>query len=94
MTCQYSLCNFIKQDIPTQLECYASYNEFGFATPTSLFVLHTRTPTCMHTAQPLLPMTLCMCFAENGELPSGLAIQELDVETAYTQLVVLDSQRT
>ena len=50
--------------------------------------------THMHTAQPLLPMTLCMCFAENGELPSGLAIQELDVETAYTQLVVLDSQRT
>ena len=32
------------------------------------------------------------CSAENGELPSGLAIQELDVDTAYSELQVLDRQ--
>lgn len=36
----------------------------------------------------------CMMSAESGELPSRLAMKELDVKTAYTQLRVLDRQNT
>lgn len=36
----------------------------------------------------------CIMSAESGELPPRLAIQELDVKTAYTQLRVLDRQHT
>ena len=35
----------------------------------------------------------CLCSAEKRELPSGLAIQGLDAETAWAQLRVIRSVR-